>query len=81
MDIIFRRIYLDESFDIEVAIQEILKAYVPMPIREYIKYNKGEDRKVNMSEFTDAVRLETAGLICNWILAECAYQRFLSFFI
>jgi hypothetical protein len=43
-----------------------------MLIREYTKYNKGEGRKVSMSAFTDAIRLETATMILTWILAECS---------
>jgi hypothetical protein len=71
-DIFFKRLYIEEYFDRNTAIREILKFYIPMLIREYIKYNKGESRMVNMSEFTDAVKLETANLILNWIIAECS---------
>jgi hypothetical protein len=71
-DIFFRQIYIVESFDREAAIQEILKSYIPMLIREYIKYNKGEGRKIPASDFREEIKQETASMILAWLLAECA---------
>ena len=34
-----------------------------MLIREYIKYNNADGRKVNLSAFTDEIRLETATML------------------
>lgn len=74
-NLLFKRVYVTETFDREIAIQEILRSYVPMLIRENIKYNKGEGRRISKNIFTDAIKQETAEMILAWLLREIVQIR------
>jgi hypothetical protein len=70
--VIYDHIYLYEGFDKQYFTKEVLKSYIPILEREYIKWQKGEGRTVSTSAFSDDVKQETAEVVLAWLLAECA---------
>ena len=70
-EIIYDHVYVSEAFDKDYITQEILKSYVPILEREFVKYGKCEGRTVLSFAFTDAVKQETTRIVLTWLLAEC----------